>query len=74
MKAYVLARVSDKKQDSNEAQLDRMNDFLKIKEFSPIIEFEIEESSTKADRKQFYEIIEQIKKEPECVAIQDRAG
>lgn len=69
MKLYVLARVSDEKQDSNEAQLGRMDDFIKLKQFNPVVKFEIKESSTKADRKQFYEIIEQIKKEKECVAF-----
>ncbi len=69
MKAFVLARVSDKNQDSNEAQLGRMGTYLELKQFSPIVEFEIKESSTKADREQFYEIIEQIKREKDCVAF-----
>lgn len=69
MKAYVLARVSDKKQDSNEAQLERLNAYIKKKEFDPVRVFEIKESSTKADRKQFYEIIQLIKDEKDCVAF-----
>lgn len=69
MKAYILARVSDKKQDSNEAQLERLNAYIKKEEFNPVLRFEIKESSTKADRKQFYEIVDSIKKEKECVTF-----
>jgi DNA invertase Pin-like site-specific DNA recombinase len=31
MKAIILARVSDEKQDSNEAQLTRLGDYIKNK-------------------------------------------
>ena len=69
MKAIVLARVSDKKQDSNEAQIGRLDSYIKHKQFSPVEIHEIKESSTKADRKQFMEIIETIKESKETVAF-----
>ncbi len=69
MKAYILARVSDPKQDSNEAQIDRLDSYLKLKQFDPVKIYQIKESSTKEDRKQFYEIIELIRVEKACVAF-----
>ena len=46
MKAIILARVSDKKQDSNEAQVVRISDYIKYKELTVWKTVEIEESLT----------------------------
>lgn len=51
MKAIILARVSDKKQDSNEAQVVRVSDYIKRTGLTVWKTYEIEESSTKGDRK-----------------------
>ncbi len=69
MKAFVLARESDKKQDSNDAQIGRLEGYIKLKQFSPLVTYKIKESSTRADRKQFMKIIEAINKEKETVAF-----
>ena len=69
MKAIVLARVSDKKQDSNEAQIGRLDSYIKHKQFSSVEIHEIKESSTKADRKQFMQIIDFIKESKEPIAL-----
>ncbi|EKD80511.1 MAG: cassette chromosome recombinase B [uncultured bacterium] len=69
MKAIIIARVSDKKQDSNEAQVNRVSDYVKSKEFSPVTTYEIEESSTHGDRLKFQAIIEEIRQSKEPVAI-----
>lgn len=69
MKAFVLARESDKKQDSNDAQIGRLDSYIKLKLFRPVVIHKIKESSTQADRKQFMKIIEAIKKEKETVAF-----
>jgi len=69
MKSIILARVSTAEQESNEAQVSRLVDFAKTKGFeNPEIQ-EIKESSTKADRKKFQEVIEQIKKSKEPIAL-----
>ena len=49
MKAIILARVSDKKQDSNEAQVVRVSDYIKRTNLTVWKTYEIEESSTKGD-------------------------
>jgi len=49
MKAIILARVSDKKQDSNEAQLSRIISYAKDKGLEKWKVFELEESSTKGE-------------------------
>jgi len=69
MKAIVLARVSDPKQDSNEAQVGRLEYYIQMKQFSPIETYQIEESSIKSDRKKFAEIIEKIKQSKEPIAL-----
>lgn len=69
MKAFVLARESDIKQDSNEAQVERLGSYIQLKQFSPVKIYKIKESSTKADRKQYAEIIEAIKESKEPIAF-----
>ncbi len=69
MKAIVLARVSDKKQDSNEAQVMRIADFIKSKDLEVWKTYEIEESSSRGDRKKFHEVIKDIEKAKEPIAL-----
>lgn len=69
MKAIILARVSDKKQDSNEAQLSRIISYAKDKGLEKWKLFELEESSTKGDRKKFQQIIDIIRASKETIAL-----
>ena len=69
MKAIVLARVSDKKQDSNEAQVLRISDYVKYKGLDIWKTYEIEESSSRGDREKFQEVIKGIKKSKETIAL-----
>ncbi len=69
MKAIVLARVSDKKQDSNEAQLVRIAEYVRHKSLNVWKTVEIEESSTKNDRKKFQEVIKEIEHIKEPIAL-----
>ncbi len=69
MKAIILARVSDKKQDSNEAQVVRVSDYVKYKGLTVWQTVEIEESSTKGDREKFQEVIKDIQQCKEPVAL-----
>ncbi len=69
MKAIILARVSDKKQDSNEAQVVRVSDYVKFKGLSVWKTYEIEESSTTGDRERFQEVVEVIKDSKEPIAL-----
>lgn len=69
MKAIILARVSDKKQDSNEAQVIRVSDYVKFKGLTAWKTVEIEESSTKGDREKFQEVIKIIKESKEPIAL-----
>lgn len=69
MKAIVLARVSDKKQDSNEAQITRLYDYIKFKNLEVLEIVEIEESSTKGDRKKFQEVIKKIEDSKQPIAL-----
>lgn len=69
MKAIILARESDKKQDSNEAQMTNILRYLEGKKLVEWKRFELKESSTKGNRKKFQEIVELIKKEKECIAL-----
>ncbi len=69
MKAIVLARVSDKKQDSNEAQITRIADYTKYKQLTVWKTYEIEESSTKGDREKFQEVIKDIEQSKEPIAL-----
>ena len=69
MKAIILARVSDKKQDSNEAQVVRVSDYVKYKGLTVWKTVEIEESSTKGDREKFQEVIKMIQDSKEIIAL-----
>ena len=69
MKAIILARVSDKKQDSNEAQVVRVSDYVKFKGLTTWKTYEIEESSTKGDREKFQEVIKIIQESKEPIAL-----
>jgi site-specific DNA recombinase len=69
MKAIILARVSDKKQDSNEAQVVRVSDYVKRKGLTVWKTVEIEESSTKGDREKFQEVIKMIQESNETIAL-----
>ena len=69
MKAIILARVSDKKQDSNEAQVVRVSDYVKYKGLTIWKTVEIEESSTKGDREKFQEVIKSIQDSKEIIAL-----
>lgn len=69
MKAIIFARVSDKKQDSNEAQVVRVSDYVRYKGLTPWKTYEIEESSTKGDREKFQEVVKEIEKSKEPIAI-----
>lgn len=69
MKAIILARVSDKNQDSNEAQLSRIIAYAKDKGLEEWKVIKLKESSTRGDREKFQEIIEIIKKSKETIAL-----
>ncbi|MDO8496257.1 MAG: recombinase family protein [bacterium] len=69
MKAIILARVSDKKQDSNQAQIDRVSDYIARRELTPWKTYEIEESSTKGDREKFQLVVKEIQRSKEPIAL-----
>lgn len=69
MKAIILARVSDKKQDSNEAQVVRISDYVKAKGLTAWKTYEIEESSTRGDREKFQEVVKVIEQSKETIAL-----
>jgi DNA invertase Pin-like site-specific DNA recombinase len=69
MKAIFLARVSDKKQDSNEAQMTRVLDYAKYKNLEVWKTYELEESSTQGNRLKFQEVITVITKSTETIAL-----
>lgn len=69
MKAIILARESDKNQDSNDAQLSRIYEYVKNKNLVEWKVFKLKESSTKGYRKKFQEIIEIIKQSKETLAV-----
>jgi len=69
MKAIILARVSDKKQDSNEAQVVRVSDYIKRTGLTIWKTYEIEESSTKGDRKKYQEAVMDVQNAKETIAI-----
>lgn len=69
MKAIILARVSDKKQDSNEAQVNRVSEYVSRKELTVWKTYEIEESSTKGDRIKFQEVVQEITNSKEPIAL-----
>ena len=69
MKAIILARESDKNQDSNDAQLSRILDYAKGKGLEEWKVIKLKESSTKGYRVKFQEIIEIIKASKETIAV-----
>lgn len=69
MKAIFLARVSDKKQDSNEAQMTRVLEYAKNRNLENWKTYELEESSTQGNRDKFQEIIQIIQKTNETIAL-----
>lgn len=69
MKSIILARESDKNQDSNDAQLSRILDYVKAKELEEWKTFKLKESSTKGYRKKFQEIIAIIRQSKETIAL-----
>ena len=69
MKVVLLARVSTEEQESNSAQASRLKAFASSKGFSEFDVYEIEESSSVADRKKFQIIINEIEKSYETVHL-----
>jgi site-specific DNA recombinase len=69
MKAIILARESDKNQDSNDAQLSRILDYVRSKDLEEWKVFKLKESSTRGTRKKFQEVIDTIKKSKETIAL-----
>jgi site-specific DNA recombinase len=69
MKAIILARESDKNQDSNDAQLSRILDYAKDRGLEEWKVIKLKESSTKGYRVKFQEIIEIIKQSKHTIAV-----
>ena len=72
MQAYILARVSTKEQEDTNSlpsQLRRMQEYSARNDFEIIETFKFAESSTKQDRKQFQQMIRQIEKSRQKIAI-----
>lgn len=69
MKTILLARVSDKKQDSNDAQILRITDYINSHGLTVSDTYEIEESSTKGDRAKFQKIVEVIQQSKEPITL-----
>ncbi len=72
VKAVILTRVSSKDQEdgySLDAQLSRLQAYCECRGLKVIKEFSIVESSTRGERKQFYEMLNFVKAQKECVAI-----
>lgn len=69
MKSIFLARVSDKKQDSNEAQMTRVLEYAKSRKLEMWKSYELEESSTQGNREKFQEIITELEKSKETIAL-----
>ena len=73
MKAIILARVSTEEQmnegQSIPAQLSRAREYAKRKELKVYKEFQFDESSTKDHREKFEQVVEEIKKAKEPVAL-----
>lgn len=68
-RAILLARVSDVRQDSEDAQMSNIQRYAENLGFKRVDEIRIKESSTKGDRKRFQEIISEIKASKEPVAL-----
>lgn len=72
MKAIILARVSSNEQEygkSLEAQLVKSREYAQNKGLDVIKEYRLVESSTRGERKEFYEMIEFAASQKETVAI-----
>jgi len=73
MKAIILARVSTEEQMSEgqsiPAQLSRAREYAKRKRLNVYKEFQFDESSIKDQRKKFEQVVEEIKKAKEPVAL-----
>jgi site-specific DNA recombinase len=73
MKAIILARVSTEEQmtegQSIPAQIDRAREYAKRKDFDVVKEYQFDESSTKDRRVKFEQVIEDIKKSKENIAL-----
>ena len=73
MKAIILARVSTEDQmnegQSIPAQIAKSREYIKKKGFEPFKEFQFDESSLKDQRKKFEQVIEEIKKSKEPIAL-----
>lgn len=69
MKAIVLARESDKNQDSNDAQLSRILEYVKDEGLEEWKVIKLKESSTRGYRKKFQEIVDIIKQSKETIAL-----
>ena len=72
MKAIILARVSTKEQEeghSLNAQKMRLEDYCRRRELEILRHFEIIESSTRGERKEFMAMLEFAKRQPTTVAI-----
>lgn len=71
-KAVILARVSTKEQEegySIAAQKHRLEQYCERKGLEVIRTFEVVESSTQGDRKDFMRLIEFIRKQKDCLAL-----
>ena len=68
-KPIILARVSTEEQESNTAQVARLKEFAESKGFLEYDIHEIEESSTKAYRKKFQEVLEEIKQTKNTIVL-----
>jgi len=69
MKSIILARVSSEEQDSNVAQVSRLKKYARELGFKDSEVYEIKESSSKEYRHKFQEIIGDIEKSKESVAL-----
>lgn len=73
MKAIILARVSTEEQmiegQSIPAQLARAQEYARRKELAVVSEYQFDESSLKDHRKKFEQVVEEIEKSKEKIAL-----
>src|SRR5665213_2241813 len=72
MKAYLLARVSSKEQEENNsipAQTRRLKEYAERKNLEVVEIYQLVESSTKANRRKYDELIDLIKSSSEKMAL-----
>ena len=72
MKAIILARVSSKEQEDNNsipAQTRRLQEYVSRLDYQLLETFQLVESSTKANRRKFTELIKQIDKSKETICL-----